>query len=129
MDMNSDSRSLPELVSSLTGELANLVRKESELVRTEVSEKISSVAHAGQQMGIGAALLVGAFLVLLEALVLALSKLVDPLLASIIVGVVVGGIGFMMIKGAAAKVKPSALAPERSARQLGKDADLVKEQV
>jgi hypothetical protein len=129
MDLNSDPRSLPELISSLTSELANLVRKESELVRTEISEKISSAAHAGQQLGMGAALLLGAFLVLLQALVLALSKVMDPLLASILVGVAVGAIGFMLIKGAVAKVKPSALAPERSARQLGKDAHLVKEKV
>ncbi len=105
------------------------MRKESELVRAEVSEKISSAAHAGQQIGIGAALLLGAFLVLLEALVLALSKVMDPLLASIIVGVVVAGVGFVLIRGAVSKLKPSALAPERSARQLGKDAHLVKEQV
>lgn len=129
MDLNSDPRSLPELVSSVTSELTNLMRKESELVRTEVSEKIADAAHAGQQLGIGAALLLGAFLVLLEALVLALSKVMDPLLASIIVGVAVAAIGFMLIKGAVAKVQPSALKPERSARQLGKDANLVKEKV
>ena len=129
MDANADPRSLPELFSSVTSELTDLMRKESELVRAEVSEKISSAAHAGQQIGVGAALLLGAFLVLLEALVLALSKVMDPLLASIIVGVVVAGVGFVLIRGAVSKLKPSALAPERSARQLGKDAHLVKEQV
>ena len=124
-----DPRSLPELLSSLTSDLANLVRKESELIRAEVTEKISAAAHAGQMIGIGAALLLGGFLVLLQALVLALSKFMDPLLASVIVGVAVAAAGYLLIKGAAAKVKPSALAPDRSARQLGKDAQLVKEQV
>ena len=127
--MNSDPRSLGELISALTTELGDLVRKESELVRTEVSEKISTAAHAGEQLGIGAILLLGAFLVLLQALVLALSKVMDPLLASVIVAVVVGGIGFLLVKRASAKVKPSALTPDRSARQLGKDAKMVKEQV
>ena len=35
-------RTLPELVSTLTTDLATLVRKESELVRTEMGEKLST---------------------------------------------------------------------------------------
>ena len=55
-----DPRSLAELVSALTSELASLVRKESELVRTEIAEKASQTGRAGVQLGIGAALLLGA---------------------------------------------------------------------
>jgi hypothetical protein len=124
-----DTRSLPELVSALTGDLANLVRKESELVRTEVSEKLAHTAKAGAMMAIGAALLLGAFLVLLQALVIALSKAMDPLWASVIVGVLVGAAGYLLIRSAVAKVKPAELAPDRTARQLHKDAQLVKGQV
>ena len=32
---NTDPRSLPELISAVTGDLANLMRKESELIRSE----------------------------------------------------------------------------------------------
>ena len=125
----SDPRSLADLISALTTDLANLVRKESELVRTEFSEKISQLTSAGVQLGIGAALLLGAALVLLQALVLALAKIMDPLWASLIVGAVVGAIGFVMIRSAAARVRPSAMAPDRSARQISKDAQLIKDQV
>jgi len=127
--MDADPRSIPELVSALTADLATLVRKESELVRTEVAEKLVQTAKAGQLIGIGGALSLGAFLVLLQALVLALSKVMDPLWASVVVGLVVGLIGFSLIKAAARKVTPGGLAPERSARQFQKDAQLVKEQV
>ena len=127
--MDADTRSIPELVSTLTGDLADLVRKESELVRTEVSEKLSQTAKAGQQIGVGGALLMGGFLVLLQALVLALSKVMDPLWASLVVGLVVGLVGFSLIRSAARKITPAGLAPERSARQFQKDAQLVKEQV
>ena len=127
--MDGDTRSIPELISELTGDLATLVRKESELVRTEVAEKLAQTAKAGQQIGLGGALLIGAFLVLLQALVLALSKVMDPLWASTVVGLVVGLIGFGLIKSAARKITPAGLAPERSARQFQKDAQLVKEQV
>jgi hypothetical protein len=124
-----DPRSLAELVSALTSELANLVRKESELVRTEISEKVSQTGKAGVQLGIGAALLLGAALVLLQAIVLALSKVMDPLWASLLVGVVVGAIGYFLVRKAGAMMKPAAMAPDRSARQISKDAQMVKEQV
>ena len=127
--MDGDTRSIPELISELTGDLATLVRKESELVRTEVAEKLAQTAKAGQQIGLGGALLIGAFLVLLQALVLALSKVMDPLWASVVVGLVTGLIGFGLIRSAARKITPAGLAPERSARQFQKDAQLVKEQV
>ena len=127
--MDADPRSIPELVSALTGDLADLVRKESELVRTEVAEKLVQAAKAGQQIGVGGALLLGAFLVLLQALVLALSKVMDPLWASLVVGLVVGLIGFSIVKAAARKISAAGLAPGRSARQFQKDAQLVKEQV
>jgi xanthine/uracil permease len=124
-----DSRSIPELVSALTGDLATLVRKEGELVRTEVTEKLQQTAKAGQGLAIGAALLLGAFLVLLQALVIALSKVMDPLWASLVVGVVVALIGYSLVKGAVKLMKPDQLAPDRSARQLKQDAQLMKEQV
>ncbi len=124
-----DPRSLPELISALTGDLATLVRKESELIRAEVSEKLTQSVQAGRQLGIGAALLLGAFLVLLQALVLALSKVVDPLWASLIVAAVVGCVGFALVRSAANKVSPAELMPDRSARQLRQDAQLVKDQV
>jgi hypothetical protein len=122
-----DTRTLPELVSTLTGDLATLVRRESELVRTEVGEKLEQVTKAGMRIGIGAALLLGAALVLLQALVLALAHFMDPLWASLIVGIVVGAIGFVLVRGAASMVKPTELMPDRAARQLQKDAQFVKE--
>jgi hypothetical protein len=124
-----DPRSIVDLISTLTADLANLVRKESELIRAEVSEKLSQSVAAGRMLGIGAALLLGAFLVLLQALVLALSKIMDPLWASLIVGAAVGGVGLMLIRNAAEKVSPGELMPDRSARQLRNDAQLVKDQV
>ena len=61
-----DPRSIVDLISTLTADLANLVRKESELIRAELSEKLSQSMAAARMLGIGAALLLGAFLVLLQ---------------------------------------------------------------
>lgn len=124
-----DNRSIPEIISAVTGDLADLVRNESELVRTEVSEKISEATKAGVSMSIGAALLLGGFLCLLAAVVLALSHVMDPGWSALLVGVVAGLIGYTLVRGAAKKVQPSALVPDRAGRQIQKDAHLVKEQV
>jgi hypothetical protein len=126
---NRDGRSLPDLVLGLTRDLAELVRKESELVRTEVSEKLATVGRAGAGLGIGAALLIGAFLLLLQAVVLALSKLMDPVWATILVGASAGLAGFLLVRSSAAKLSPAELTPDRSTRQLGKDLNLVKGQM
>jgi VIT1/CCC1 family predicted Fe2+/Mn2+ transporter len=127
--MDQDPRSIPEIISALTGDLANLLRKESELIRAEVSEKIHDAMKAGASLGIGVALLLGGFLCLMAALVIGLDYFMPLFWAALLVGVVAGLIGFTLVKGAANKVKPAALAPDRAARQLQKDAQLVKEQV
>lgn len=121
-----DGRSLPELLSSLTWDLADLVRNEARLVRTEFGEKLDLLARSGMQLGLGTALLIGAFLLLLQAAVLALSKVMDPLWASALVGVSVGLVGFLVVRAAAHRVRVTEITPDRIARQLEKDAALVK---
>jgi len=124
-----ESRSVPEIISAVTGDLANLMRKEAELVRTEISEKISDATKAGASMSLGAALLLGGFLCLLAAAVIALAHVMDAGWAALVVGVVAGLIGYTLVRAAAKKVQPSTLAPDRAARQIQKDAQLVKEQL
>ena len=124
-----DSRSIPEILTAVAGDLADLVRKEGELIRAEVYEKVQEASRAGVRMSVGAALLLGAFLVLLQALVLALSKVMDPLWASLLVGVVVGLIGFSLVKSGAGQVSAVRMSPQRSTRQVRKDAQLVKGQM
>ncbi|HXU99830.1 MAG TPA: phage holin family protein [Caulobacteraceae bacterium] len=116
-----ETRTLPELFSLLVNDLSDLVRKESSLVRAEVSEKLGQTLRAGAWLAAGAALLLGAFLVLLQALVLALGKVMDPLWASILVGVAVGVAGYLLIHAALKSIQPAALVPDRSARQIKKD--------
>jgi uncharacterized membrane protein YjfL (UPF0719 family) len=127
--MDAQSRTLPDLISDLTSDVTTLIRKESELVRTEVSEKISQGGKAAGLASFGAALLLGGFLILLQAAVLALSKVLDPVWASIIVGGVVAALGFVVVRSAVEKLKPKSLQPDRAVRQLQKDARMLKEQV
>jgi hypothetical protein len=124
----SDTRSLPELLTAVVGDLSDLVRKEGELVRAEINDKLKSAARAGGVLGIGAALMLGALLALLQAIVLGLSRIMPPAWASVIVAVLAALVGFTCIKAAMRMMKPSEMTPDRSARQIRKDVSLVKEQ-
>ncbi|WP_395672666.1 phage holin family protein [Phenylobacterium sp.] len=128
MDMSprEGTRSIADLLSALTGDVATLVRKESELVRTEVGEKLGHAGKAGGKLAVGGSLLLGAFLVLLQAAVILLSKVMDPFWASVIVGVAAGVGGLLLVKAAVAMLKPENLMPTRAGRQIKQDAELVR---
>ena len=122
-----EARTLPDLIGQLTGDLASLVRKESELIRAEVTEKVRSVGKAVADIAAGGLLLAAALLVLLQALVLALSKVMDPTWAALVVGLGVAAVGYALVRTGMKTLSLSNLAPDRTARQLKKDADLIKD--
>ena len=124
-----DDRSARELIAAVIADLSDLVRKESELVRSELSEKISLALKAAMGMGAGAVLLLGAFLCILAAVVIGLSNLMPPAWAAPLVGVVSGLVGLSLARAAAKKAQPSELAPERFAQQVRRDAQMIKEQM
>lgn len=127
--MEPDNRSIPQLIGDLSSDLTGLLRKESELVRAEVSEKLAQLLKASGEMAAGAICLMVALLILLQALVIALAKVVGAGWASLIVGLVVAAVGVILLRAGAKSAAPRQLTPERSLRQVEKDAQLAKEQV
>lgn len=121
-----EAKGLTDLIAQLGGDLAALVRKESELVRAELTEKASSMGKAVGDIAAGGLLMVAALLVLLQALVLALSKIMDPIWASLLVGVIVAAVGFMLVRAGMKMMSLDGLKPNRTTRQLKKDAQLMK---
>lgn len=119
-------RTLPELVSQLTTDLATLVRKESELVRTELGEKLQSAGKAAGEIAAGGILLLAALGVLLAAVVQGLGEYMHPAFAALLVGVVVAALGAFLVRTGLKMLTPGNLTPDRSARQLRKDAQLMK---
>src|SRR3954467_6192029 len=107
MTVSTDPRSIPELISTLVNDLSNLVRKEAQLVRAELSEKVAAAARGGAELAAGGVLLLGGFGVFLAALVIALSKVMDPLWAALIVAVVACAAGAVLVMAGVRKVKPS----------------------
>ena len=134
-----DARSVPQLLSDLARDLTTLFRKEGQLIRSEMSDKITQVEVGAGSLVAGAICMLVALLTLTAALVAALSRIgaeqgvegsgLGVGWASLIVGVIIAGIGAFLLKKGADDMKATNLTPNRTAHQLSKDADLVKEQV
>ncbi|MET0339341.1 MAG: phage holin family protein [Caulobacter sp.] len=126
---DTETRSIPQLLGAFTSDLTTLLRKESELVRAEFSEKLGGLAKGGGELAAGAICLMAALIVLLQALVMALSKVMDPVWAALLVGLAVAALGGVLLKAGVKTAKISNLTPDRTIRQVEKDINLAKEQV
>lgn len=123
-----DNRSVPELLSDLLRETTDLFKTEGELIRSEISDKITQVEVGGGSIAAGAICLLVALFVLAQALIVALGELMGDAWAALLVGVVIAGIGVALLFKGRNDLSPSNLSPDRTARQLRKDGQLVKEQ-
>ena len=130
MSVGSDDRSLMTLISDLSQQVATLVQTESRLLRAELSEKAEKAGSGGMEVLGGAICLLAALLVLLQALVIALAKTpLGPGWSSLLVGVLVAILGLILLRAGSSTMKPSELAPDRTAGQLKRDANVIKDQV
>jgi hypothetical protein len=118
-----DNRSLGDLLAELSRETGQLVRKEIELAKTEMTAK---ARKAGAQVGMaaaGGALIHAGVLVLLAMLVIALSDMgLAPWLAALIVGVLTIGIGYLLVNRGLAGLRGSSMVPQQTIETLKEDA-------
>jgi uncharacterized membrane protein YqjE len=108
------NRSTRHLLRELVNEVTELVRSEMRLARAETTENVGRVGGAVMRIAAGALLAFAALIVLLQALVIALSNIMDAWLASLVVGVVVAAIGYALVRSGQNDLKPESLAPTRS---------------
>lgn len=94
--------SLGELFRSLSSDTGELVRKEMALARAEMREMMSAVATDGARLGAAAGLALLGGLALTATAVLALGLLLGGAywLSSLIVGVLLLGVGWLLSRGA-----------------------------
>jgi hypothetical protein len=122
-------RSVPELVTSALSQLSTLFRKEVQLARAEMSEKLGSMSTAAMPLAAGGGMLLAALFLLLLALSAWLATFMATGWALLIVGVVAAILGYALLRGGLSKLSASNLKPERTAEQLSRDAQVAKEQV
>jgi hypothetical protein len=121
-------KSAAGLMSDAIAHMSALVRKEVDLARAEVSENVS-------RAGVAIGLLAGALVIALTALNVLAAALVTGLAewgleaawASLLVGLVLGAIALFMALKAKNDLKLSSIAPSRTAKNIQRDAQALKE--
>jgi len=128
---DSHERSVADLLGDLVDQTATLVRKEVQLARAELAEKASQVSGAVISLGAGMVLLIGALIALVQAAIAALVEYagLSATVSALIVAAVVAVIGELVARGGLATLQSLSLTPDRTAAQLSRDAEVVKEQV
>lgn len=130
MATNLEQRSVGELLRDLANDVTALVRQEMTLARTEAQDKVQQTVTAVMAIVAGALIAFAALIILLDALVYGLTEAgLQRWLAALIVGVVVAIIGFFLVRKGQNNLSASRLTPERTAANVRKDLNLVKEQV
>ena len=127
MATRAEDRSLSELLSDVTGEIATLFRKEVELARAETSEQVSRAAKAGAMLG--AAAVVGFLTLILLAFAAAwgLSELVPEGVAFLIVGLVFGLVAAILASAGKKKIASVNPMPDQTVQTLKADVQVAKD--
>lgn len=122
------NKSAGGLLNDALSHVSSLVRSEVDLARAEVNENLKSAAVA-----IG--LIVGAVIVALTALNVLTAAVVAGLTeagldagwSALIVGVALAIVAYLMVNKGTNDLKLSSLAPTRTAKNVKRDAEAVKE--
>ena len=122
------ARSIPEIFIDVVNQATTLMRKEGQLARAELSEKVSQIAGGlGLVIG-GAVLIMPGLVVLLEAGVAALQSTgLAPHWGALIVGGAVVVVGLILVAIGAMRFKAGNLVPSKTMNQLQRDATVAKD--
>lgn len=138
MSMTNESRPLTDLLGGLANDITSLFRKEVQLAKAEMTEKVTGTMASMQALVIGAILALGALGVLLAAAVSFIAGLLigtgmdapnAHALSGLVVGVIVAIAAYVMINRGRAALSGSNLKLERTAHSLERDAAAVKERL
>lgn len=117
------------LLSDLACDTGTLLNQEIALFKAELQEKLGRLGGGVGALAAGGIIAFSGWLVLLAAAVLGLSRVVDPWLAALIVGLAALAIGGGLLLFGKRRVKANALVPDRTLKSLRQDQAWIREQV
>ena len=118
-----DERSLGELFAELSRETGQLVRKEVELAKTEMTAKARTAGAAAAVVAAGGALVHAGLLVLLAAIVIGLAQVgVTPWLSALLVALLTMGVGYLLVNRGRAQLQRTSVAPTQAIESLKETA-------
>ena len=123
-------RSLGELFSDLTSQLGQLVHKEVELARTELTANVVRTGRNASLIGAGGVVVHAGFLALVAAVIALLVSAfdLDVWVGALIVALVLFVAGFALIQRGRSQLEAGSLAPTRTIETLKDDAEWAKDQ-
>lgn len=124
---SASDKSLVGLFTDLFRETTGLLSGEIQLVRTEVSDKVSQIGTGTAALGVAYLLVSTGFLILLLCCVYALELVWPAWAAALLVGGVTFIIGLFFLGGAMSKLRARKLAPQATVESLRRDKELLKE--
>lgn len=117
----SSAESTADLLRRLIDDLSTLVRKELALARAEITHSVSEAKIGITGVATGGAVLYTGILALVTAAILALAEVMPAWGAALIVGAVLGIVGYAMLSSGRKKLRPANLKPEQTQESLRKD--------
>lgn len=133
-----DDRSIAGLIRDLREETTNLLKQEVELAKTEMAEKATKVGRNLAYLAVGGLVAyAGAMFLLLGLSVLAswglhsagLSEEMASWLGPLIVGLIVGIIGFALVQKARRTLAKESLKPEKTIQSLQEDKEWTQQKL
>jgi hypothetical protein len=124
-----ENKPLGDLFSDLAGEMSELVRKEVALAKVEVGQKAKFVGKNIGYLAIGGAVAYAAMLAVIAGIIMLLDKVMPNWGAALLVGVVVGVVGWLLISKARAALQATDVTPQQTVESLKEDAAWVKQQI
>ena len=127
--MNGGLSSVPGLIKSLADDVTRLFAQEISLAKAEVSDAVKDIKAGVLSLAVGLGVLFAGFIILLIAAVFALSLVVEPWLAALIVGGVVSIIGVVLLLKAKKSLDPQGMVPTRTIESLRNDEAMLRRTV
>jgi hypothetical protein len=129
MHQLSQERSVGELFGQLTQDLSLLLRQETQLAKVEIQEKIARASRDMVSLAAGGVVaLVGGFALVTAIILLLVDPIgLQPWLAALLVGALLAGGGYMLLRGGLRDLKTLDPAPRRTVESIKEDIQTVKE--
>ena len=124
-----NNKPLGDLFSELATEMSNLVRQEVALAKVEVSQKAKYVGRNVGYLVVGGAVAYAALLAVIAAIIMLLAKVMPNWGATLLVGVLVAGIGWLLIGKALSALQQADMTPRETVETLKEDATWMKQQI
>jgi len=124
-----ENRPLGDLFGDLATDMSNLVRQEVTLAKVEITQKAKYVGRNVGYLVVGGAVAYVAMLAIVAAIIMLLAKVLPDWGAALLVGVVIGIVGWLLIGKAMTALQNTDLTPRETVETLKEDATWMKEQI